>query len=129
MHFLKICWILFAVVPSTSTARKQLFSGSHSFNEDETKIEHYHQPRNSELHHYSVNGVANGRDRSESLLSACPSTNVSETKGWGVQSCSIGCTKDQDCLEEQGYMCTCDGPCGLTCNKFGEGKTLQVNYH
>lgn len=53
---------------------------------------------------------------------ACVSKNTGEVKGWGVESCNDECTNDQDCDVAKGYKCSCDGACGLTCNKVIEGK-------
>lgn len=102
-------------------ARKQYFSGSHSFNEDEP-LKNQQHGSHAPTRQYSISTVSTSeKETSPSVLVACPFKNVSETKGWGIQSCGLACGKDEDCPKDKGYKCSCDGPCGLTCNKVEDG--------
>lgn len=106
---------------ASTNARRQTFSGSHAFNDD--KPQHGHTISSTQFS--IVRDSNNEGNASISVLSACPLTNVSETKGWGIQSCGQACLRDTDCPVEKGYSCSCDGPCGLTCNKVHDGNCLS----
>lgn len=119
---------------SACNAKKQLFSGSHAFNEDEPTSTNsksvskaYHQQHganNGTSRHHNIlltsNSLRNNRGPTNKPPLACPLQNVTEVKGWGIKSCAPACTQDDDCKGEN-YKCSCDGPCGPTCNRIDEG--------
>ncbi|ODN01859.1 Locomotion-related protein Hikaru genki [Orchesella cincta] len=102
--------LCFSLALSSCNARKQLFSGSHSFLEEDDKS---HPQESTSTSHSSTHHDPLNRE-------PCGTKNVTEIKGWGIKSCSPVCEKDDDCSVEEGYKCSCDGACGLTCNRDEE---------